>query len=576
LVTSVFILRDTEAMTLVEDLLFRDQWQILYHQCPWATVFQSFPYIITFYKTHLSKYEPLIVLGRGPCDDLTGLLCLALERRSGRLVMAGKPHTEYTVWLARPGINDLFVEKALDCLRGEFPQGRLDFCYLPLSTPLGWLDTSREWGRFCVLQPVSRPLMAVGDESKIRESLRKKSNRSRIKRLEKLGNLEFQRVRHLDELAGDLDEIIDFYDFRQGAMHKVMPFRHDPLMRPFFTTLLEIPDLLHTTVWRLNGKVISAHIGFRSHDQVSLGIIAYSPFLAEHSPGKMHLFLLGLQLSEEGIRELDLTPGGDSYKDRFATHHDEVHRLTVYFSNTERLKDQAKGAAHRAAKTMMHSFSISPDYARKLVDKLKSNFMKLSNINFIIKFFNAGQKRPLAVFRREATSMGDGPPDSPMIRRDILGDLLVYQPVEIDHPPRANFLQSALMRFEHGDHVYTCVENGLLIYSVWLSRVTETADRDHEELTIRLPSSSVLIDGFFTHPGYLDRGLFQASVALILKDIALSGNTSSIFMIAPPNDSSSRQVLEELGFRDESALPVRTDRTSATLSLTFDLGKQSQ
>ena len=334
----VSIRRNREAAKLLEHPVFREQWQVLYHQCPWATIFQSLPYQETWYTTYQTVFEPVLVLALGPGRELAGLLCLALERSSGKLVLAGTPHAEYTSWLARTEDHDLFVTTALHQVQREFPESRLDFCYLPPHTPLGWLEANRKWKRASVLQPIPRPLMTVEDGSKIRESLRKKHNKNRIKQLEKLGKLEFQRVRQLDDIAENLEEIIDFYDFRQGAMHQVTPFRTDPLKRCFFQTLLGIPDLLHTTVWRLNDKPISAHIGFRSFDQVSLGITAYSPYLVDYSPGKWHLYLLGLQLVEDGISDLDLTPGEDSYKERFATRHDWVHRLTIFFSAKERLR----------------------------------------------------------------------------------------------------------------------------------------------------------------------------------------------------------------------------------------------
>ncbi len=226
------------------------------------------------------------MLGLGACGELTGLLTLARDRRSGVLVMAGMPHGEYCVWLALPETGDSFIQTALDSLQREFPKGRLTFRFLPPNTPLGWLRAGGKWNRLSDLKPTPRPLMAIGDGNRIRESLRKKSNKKHLKRLERLGKLEFQRVRTFADIEHDINDVVDFCDLRQGGVNNSLPFRNDPYKLPFYTALFDVPGLLHTTVWRLDGRVISAHIGIRDRGQVVLGIITHSPFLAEDSPGK--------------------------------------------------------------------------------------------------------------------------------------------------------------------------------------------------------------------------------------------------------------------------------------------------
>ncbi len=169
-----------------------------------------------------------------------------------------------------------------------------------------------------------------------------------------------------------------------------------------------MPDLLHTTVWRLDGKVISARIGFRDRNrgQVSLGYLAHSPFLADHSPGRLHVYLLGLLLVEEGIAELNLTAGGDPYKERFATHFDEVRSPDRFFLGCGTLGAAARAAARRTARRALGMVSVTPDDVRRATGRVRSLSHRL-----------LGTLRAISPRGRSATSsfiISTAPPSSKM------------------------------------------------------------------------------------------------------------------------------------------------------------------
>jgi CelD/BcsL family acetyltransferase involved in cellulose biosynthesis len=562
LIAEILVQREKEAASLIADPIFRHQWRDLYHRCPWATVFQDAPFLTRWYEIYSKQYEPVVVLGRGRRGDLTGLLCMGWDRRSDKLVVAGTPHSEYTAWLSRPETHDEYIESALDRLAEQFSGCKVGFGYLPARTPVGWLSPGRRWRWSCDLQSFSRPIMAVGDGSKIRESLQKKSNRQNLKQFEKLGHLEFQRIRRYEEIAADFDEMTDLYDFRMGALYRGMTFCADPLKKALLRSLYEVPDLLHTTVWRLDGKIISARIGFvhRQSGQVTLGYLAHSPFLAKHSPGRLHVYLLGLLLAQEGIPELDLTAGGDIYKERFATHHDEVYRLTVFFSRAERLRARAKAAARRTAKRLLGYASITPDQVRKTIN----------NINIIMNSLSmsprsrtpAGRReRDLIVYRLDRASILGDLCGRPIFRRDVLADLLVYSPDNALAPSRADFLRNASERLERGDHVYTYVENGLLIAQIWLTRLSGSAGGEGRACLGGFPDKSIVLEGFSTHPSRRDPGLFRASIAKVLADLVSSGDPSPVIVLVDSADLGSSRVLIEFGFDNRPPLAAEMSRT---------------
>jgi CelD/BcsL family acetyltransferase involved in cellulose biosynthesis len=549
----VRIIQGDEAVWFLRAAHFRGLWQELYRRCPWATVFQSPAYLGTWYDVTQFVFDPVLAVGSSSCGRLTGLLSLAVKRSSGALEAAGKPYAEYVVWLALPEASHTFILATLDSLRNVFPKDRLDFRYLPPNTPLDWLQRSRKWSRLSELKPTPRPLMAIGDGSTIRESLCKKSNRSRFKRLERLGKLEFQRVRTFAEIESDFDDIMNYCDVRQGAVNNRLPFRGDPCKKPLFSALFVFPELLHATVWRLNGKVISAHLGFRNGEQVSLGLIAHSPFLAEHSPGKLHVLLLGLLLAEERIHALDLTPEG-AYKERFATHCDEVHRLTVFFSRTRLIRKRIAELALRVLKRILGAMSVSPQRVREILALRQHDLRMLKMSRGSVRAIMSIARRPRSSPRHLVFRFDTGPPSIPSpsslpIRRDDLNDLLSYRPCRPGDLPLQGFLSQVVKRLERGDHVYTFVKEGSLVDYVWLREISATSDQPREAAGEQFPVGAFLFDEFRTHAADQDGQAMHATLVRMLQDVMVTRKDAQIYAIVVPDDTLVRERLEELGFR---------------------------
>jgi CelD/BcsL family acetyltransferase involved in cellulose biosynthesis len=554
--SEIQVLKGPDADRLIADSQFRAEWHDLHRQCPWATVFQDPRYVWRWYEVYSQRYEPVVVVGRDSADKLHGLLCLGSEQRSGNLVPAGVPQT-YSVWLARPETHDQYVEGALDQVAKRFPGAQVLFDFLPAGTPLSWLGPGRRWRPSCELRSFSCPIAAVCDGEKFRESIQKKSNKKLFKQLERQGRLEFEQVFRFEQIGDDFSEMLDLYDFRQGALYRATPFRDEPRKGAFLRSLYEVPGLLHTTVWRLDGRVISAHIGFHQEGRVTLGYRPHSPSLAKCSPARLHLYLLGSLFAEQGISELDLTAGGDAYKERFATHHDEVYRLTVFFSRRERLRVATVAAARSAAKRALGLISVTPEDVREQVGRVRA--LGRRALRAVRGGGSAGQRGgdPVAYHLARAHAVGS-PSDQPAFRRNAVGDLLAYEPHDAQGPTRFQFLGHALTRLERGDQVYTCAENGLLIAHVWLSRPSVSAPQDRADPVAEFPTGAILVDGFTVHPRHRDRGLFRAAVARILWDLVSTSDSSAIFVAVDSADVSARQALSGLGFDDRSRLGAGT------------------
>ena len=240
---------------------------------------------------------------------------------------AGTPQSEYQTWISDPGIGNEFALAAVLAVQAAFPNATLKFRYLPPLTPLGWLASSK-FRASSLLTEKPRPLLKFTEITS--NSLQKANNKKRLKGLKKLGDLEFKRLTTPDQLQSIMDEIALFHDLRQLAMHGLEPFREDSLKKRFHIELMKQPNFLHVTTLKAGDQLAAVQINVRDRNEIHLNFVAYNPMLAKHSPGKFHIHLLTQMLTEEGFEQLDLTPGGDPYKERFANAHDKAYSLTLY------------------------------------------------------------------------------------------------------------------------------------------------------------------------------------------------------------------------------------------------------
>lgn len=366
--------RGEDAWAKLSDPAFLVEWERLGTACPWSTPCQSSHFVRTWFEHYRSRYWPIVVTLRSDDGMLVGLLALAVCLRTQRVAVAGAHQAEYQAWLATPECQREFIVRALAALDELLPGYELTFKYLPHGLPVEPLLGSPLFRSRARLVAHRRPLMRL-DADELKRSLRKKSNKSRWSRLQRLGKLEFSRITDPGAFEAAFDEIIASYDERQRGAHAIAPFAADPLKKAFHLGLMRAaPGLLHVTVTTLAGKVIAAHVGLAGRDEVTLAIVCHDEALAEHSPGKLHLLKLGERLLQEGVGALDLTPGGDPWKERFANAHDEVHVLTLHRSAAVRQVRSLEAGARTAVKRMLESAGVPPGEVRRRLGELRRRF----------------------------------------------------------------------------------------------------------------------------------------------------------------------------------------------------------
>jgi hypothetical protein len=547
--------RSNEVFSKLSDPSFQNMWDRLYEICPWKTAFQSRLFVDTWYQQYRSGFEPVLVFSLDPSSPAL----LPLARTANTLVIAGAHQAEYQAWLAREG-DPTFLPNALRLLRAHFDFDTISFKYLPPGFPTQILPKE-----FCNVQSVRRPLMRVNPADKLAHSLKKKSNKSRLNGLRQHGELVLEHITDAGRLREVLDEVILMYDFRQGAVNNSVPFEEDQQKRAFHIALAEVPNLMHCSVLRSGNRVFAALLGLCSRDTVHSGVFAHSPVFGKYSPGKLHLLLLGVRLQQEGFTFLDLTPGGDEWKDRFATEHDEVYWATICRSRSVWMKAGLTRWAVDRGKRLARSLNITPEEARMHWQQLKGFRVR----RFLKKFKCWLRLRAeVRVYRLGAAEVKDaGTPVE--ASRDKLRDLLAF-PSTKSGTTRTEFLSAALRRLERGGHhVYSQVAEETMVRFGWLiERQEKEFFSDVQQELHFAPNSAILLD-FSASSNDNGQGCGNSMLTQMISDAAHIPGTDHIYACVRGDESCWRHAIENAGFNYQGSLflTVRMGRSNKWTTL---------
>jgi CelD/BcsL family acetyltransferase involved in cellulose biosynthesis len=357
-----------EVLELLLDEQFQASWDDLYERCRWATVFQSRPFVATWYQMYQNEYLPITFTYEFQ-GKLKGLLTLVKDK-SGLISGAGKNNAEYQVWLSTETDSGHFIAGALLEVKKRFPKSSIQFKYIPGDVSLAWLENDKVWRRHCLVEVVKQPILKINEVSLNNNELKKKHHKYKINRLKKLGELRFERITDAQVFASVFDELALQYDFRKSAMYNITFFRNGVLAKEFFLSLFE-KNLLHVTALKLNDEIIASTIGTIGKNKCMhfTGINTHSFFYAKSSPGILQLLMLSKLLAEEGIEIFDLTPGTDYYKESLANEYAIVYKLTIDTAYKQVLKKMGFALSDFSKKS-----ATALGIKRSLLKKIKWQF----------------------------------------------------------------------------------------------------------------------------------------------------------------------------------------------------------
>jgi len=134
--------------------------------------------------------------------------------------------------------------------------------------------------------------------------------------------------------------------------------------------------VLHVTLLRAGSEVISAVFGLTDGKTYSLMMSMFAPEYARYSPIALHHLMLVERLHAEGYSVLDLTPGPDPFKERFAGAYEDVQVLSIYFKQREWMKAKLRQHSKVIARETLSALGIAPESASRNLQRALS-FLRL-------------------------------------------------------------------------------------------------------------------------------------------------------------------------------------------------------
>ena len=312
------------------------------------------------------------------------------------------------------------------------------------------------------------PLWDLQDERRLKKLLKNKSLKIKRNRYRKGSGLRLERITDRQQAQAVFPALVDQCDFRQGAIHGVRPFADDERKLAFYLDRLALPSANHFTVLWTGDQPVASNFGACSVDTMLVGLSTFDPAQSRNSPGMLLLLELAQLCQEEGIRYIDLTPGGDAYKDKFANARRRLVMPTFHFTRTGRVAADLRRGLRRQIKAALLAAGGAPRLARAQ-DRVGQLRAALSG---------AGRGRAQALYQRRELQVYhvDAPPEidavddalAPPLRVQRYQDLL-RQTAALPPGDYQPLLSEALRRFSAGDVLYTATQDGRLVFSGWRS-----------------------------------------------------------------------------------------------------------
>jgi len=542
---SIELIKGNAVHTALSDNQFLNQWSILYDKCKHATIFQHPSFVCTWDKTYSEKWQPVIAKSTN-YGDLVGLWLLAYNPEKQILVHAGAHQAEYQAWITLPGEDVAFLSKAWKILKEHFEFKELHFKYLPCKHLYCTLQAIHLIKNCLIVKKYKRPLMGLGEnEIKV---LFSKRNKRRINRLKKMGNLEFRRITDPTEFELVFDELISYHDFRMGAINKICPFQKDQLKRQFYSNLLSAnKDTFFVGVSYLQNKPIAAELAGLSNGTISLYLGMHAPFLSKHSLGKIHLIQMCDYLSHEKINIVDLTPGGDSWKEQFATSHDEVAYAVVYNSVFKKNWVKLRSTIHEQSKVSLTKIGIKPESLKRSFHEMPKKSRTITKIIKPRKRNSINREIRMYVFTKSKTFDQNETFDN-SVKCNSIGDLLIFKPEDLGSTCW-KFLSEANTLFERGAFSYTISSNDYLAANGWML-TNQTVFREEEiEQSITLPTKGSVLFKLYANPLISKPEITRTLVGFMLKEAFTKKETENIYIFVKSNDLEMRETIEKMDFK---------------------------
>jgi len=536
------ILSKDDTLKIISDKKFILTWKYLAEKTDHCTLIQEYGFVVSWYRSYLDKYKPMMVLGYDEQENIIGILPLAVSYDTGNLSHAGENQAEYHSWICLKKYEEEFLVQSLISIKKECNPEQWKWGWLPPGVDISWFNSDLLTKNGIYINSITSesPLHNLENPDKLHRLHKNKADKSRMNQLKRKGELKIERIRDRDYAEKLLEIVIAQSNFRYLSLYNYIPFQLDKNKRVWHLNQMDLmPENIHVTALWHGDELLACNFGFCTADKVLLGLISYDPIKGRYSPGRIFLIELLEFIKEEGYKYLDLTPGGDSYKERFSNEHVTITKPTICFNRYNQIKDHTLTSLRNLLKkrfTARDLASIQSLTQKSIPALLKSIVPKQKD--GISPYFLYREKMEEIVHKDNI----------PPLHLQQYEDLLLYQNKEGILTPK-EVAYTAMKKFERGDRLYTMVSGKELIAFVWLASSGKKHWHPHLKEQINHIENSVFIYDFYTSEKARKNDIFQFCIQEVLKDI--QNEKVSILYLVKPADID-KETVNRIGFFQSS------------------------
>jgi GNAT superfamily N-acetyltransferase len=549
------IIKDNSVLELLNDKTFISRWDELANQNEKVTVIQEPPFVTTWYRQYFNKYQPVLILGFDKNSIMVGIMPLAFSLKDLYLTHAGDGQAEYHGWLCTKDAEEEFPVQALIAIKNNFQIRKWPWRPIPPRSQINWLtspDLKKEKIYSRIIEEDS-PVLDMNDEDKINKIRKNKSIQIKLNRYKKKNNFYIERIKSKEKAKKIFDILSMQCDFRQMAIHQTAPFAQDGNKKPFYIERLNFPENNHFTILWSDSNPIAFHFGACDSDTVYLGLSSYNPLEEKNSPGSILIIKLIEFLKEEGYHFFDLTPGGDSYKEKYCNFHQKIYIPTIYFFKKDKIFSDLKYIMSKTIKNLILSVGGKPKIVKNKLDNTLSmlkNISKLTPLTIIRQLISKVYQKNVYVLYR--LLIDDFSPKNFKSYENIAinrySDLLLYNNSNPYIQRKSDLFSAALRHFSSEDLLYTIVSDSVLAQYGWITKGRKNHKIEDFDIEFDFPENSYLLYDFFTEPNFRKQDLYTKTLETMLNDCTKNG-TKEVFIGVYENDFSSRKIFENIGFK---------------------------
>jgi CelD/BcsL family acetyltransferase involved in cellulose biosynthesis len=538
-----------------DDLLARDPSGHFYMGPTWCLV---------WYRCYADAYDPLIIVVRDG-TQLIGLIALAHERSTGRLVFAGDRMSDYRDILSlddrRAAVVAAMLPKVLSAAGGHL------FALGPSQPHSRTWQHVEEWARHFGFWTIVRrhPCWRLRlDLPNVLAGLnRRKTVRQGFRYYERAGGITFRRIVDPEEWQRLSGEFFTQHSMRQIYAGRPVTFT-DPRKQVFYTQLfLAAPRESHFSCLWTAGRPIAFTFSFNWRGSLANGAPAVDILESKRPLGALHLAATARHGVETGeYQEVDLTIGDSAFKARFGTLQRQLATVYVYARPrqyfTARMRDGGIGllkwTVGRVSSTAdaWDEFKERLGRLQRLVERARAAGMTgiasgvvrrgarllYTRYDACVYVVHPGR---LTASSRDLTSEA-----AYVFKQDRIDDFLRLDGVPDEE--RTIHVRSAVGRLEAGHHLHTMLFKGRLAQLGWSHRAKEPPHIPETGSRLPVQAGGELLYEWFTVPDMRGRGLCVANLVCATRRLFDSGATAA-YIVVERRNHAARRAIERVGFR---------------------------